>query len=402
MLTRFVLIGFLLWAATPGSAQIILDNFDTLRNNGAGAKLWQATDNPNQSISIEDHDGDKRLKITVSQDGFRAFSGEIIGFRAMFLPVADATRFPYPGGFLQGQIESGSWIPTANRMEMWMKCSKNIPTETPYYTMNIGTYVKSHSASPYDMGPHYYHFFHPNFYANRWMKVTMNATPTHKLSTDANTNWPPDPSFTSDGVHYFDGLTVFYISIPTTGIAPYSCWIDDVKLFQETGAADDKIRGVTATYSGSKYELSWNALKNSSQVYEVRYSPTSMKANGFTSGTDGGTRSAPGIADSGVLWSSPAISENPNGMYFAIRPSGGSAFTEIYLPRYPSSGSSTQSPCDLDSNGTVSQTDVDFAIQAAIGSRTCTADLDGNGRCDVVDSQRVVNASLGGACKTGL
>src|SRR4029077_2798475 len=37
-----------------------------------------------------------------------------------------------------------------------------------------------------------------------------------------------------------------------------------------------------------------------------------------------------------------------------------------------------------------------------LGISPCTtADIDGNGRCDITDIQRIVNAALGGACKTG-
>jgi hypothetical protein len=365
--------------------------------NGAGTGLWQVTDNPHQSISIETHEGDKRLKINVSQDGYRAFSGEIIGLRLMFMPLAGATRFPHPNGFLKGQIVSGSWNSSNNRMELWMKCTKSVPTDE-WYSMNIGTYVKGANASAYDMGTHYYHFFHPNIYANRWMKIEMNATPSHRLSSDPNTNWPADPSFSSTGLHYFDSLTVFYYSIPTTGASPMTCWIDDARLFAESGEPDEKVKSITATYTGSKYELTWDGLKNSSQVYEIRYSPSSMKTNGFNSGTDGGTRTPPGNANTGVVWSSPNVSENPQGMYFAIRPTGDSRFTEIYLPRYPTTSAS---PCDLNTSGTITSADADLAVQSALGTAPCTGDLDGNGRCDVVDAQRVINASMGGPCRTG-
>jgi hypothetical protein len=46
--------------------------------------------------------------------------------------------------------------------------------------------------------------------------------------------------------------------------------------------------------------------------------------------------------------------------------------------------------------------DVRTAINQALGILPCTtADLQQNGRCDVVDVQRVINASLGGACRIG-
>lgn len=66
------------------------------------------------------------------------------------------------------------------------------------------------------------------------------------------------------------------------------------------------------------------------------------------------------------------------------------------------SGSSTASPCDLNSDGVVNATDVQSAVSQALGTLPCSnAALQGNGQCNVVGVQRVVVASLGGACVTG-
>jgi hypothetical protein len=58
--------------------------------------------------------------------------------------------------------------------------------------------------------------------------------------------------------------------------------------------------------------------------------------------------------------------------------------------------------CDLNSDGLVNATDVQIAIDQALGITPCTnADLIGNGQCNVVDVQRVINATMGAACKVG-
>jgi hypothetical protein len=62
----------------------------------------------------------------------------------------------------------------------------------------------------------------------------------------------------------------------------------------------------------------------------------------------------------------------------------------------------TPNPCDVANQGTVGLTDVQAAINQALGITACgTAALQQPGQCNVVDVQRVVNAALGGSCRTG-
>jgi hypothetical protein len=59
----------------------------------------------------------------------------------------------------------------------------------------------------------------------------------------------------------------------------------------------------------------------------------------------------------------------------------------------------TLSTCDLNRDGKVDQADIKSAIDQALGVATCTtADLQQSGLCSVVGVQRVINASMGGAC----
>jgi len=59
--------------------------------------------------------------------------------------------------------------------------------------------------------------------------------------------------------------------------------------------------------------------------------------------------------------------------------------------------------CDVNRDGTVNVLDLQIGVNQAIGLAACgTADIDGNGVCTIVDVQRLSNASLGAACRTGL
>lgn len=56
------------------------------------------------------------------------------------------------------------------------------------------------------------------------------------------------------------------------------------------------------------------------------------------------------------------------------------------------------SPCDLNSDGTINQTDFALAVNMALGSTPCVAVILGPGVCNVVVVQRVANAMSGGNC----
>jgi hypothetical protein len=56
--------------------------------------------------------------------------------------------------------------------------------------------------------------------------------------------------------------------------------------------------------------------------------------------------------------------------------------------------------CDLNSDGTVNQSDVDLAIGMSLAPSTCTANILGLGVCNVMVVQKVINASKGDGCHT--
>jgi hypothetical protein len=83
-----------------------------------------------------------------------------------------------------------------------------------------------------------------------------------------------------------------------------------------------------------------------------------------------------------------------------VRPQG-SAY-DIGAYEYFQGAASSSNPCDLNADGVVNNTDIQSAMNQAIGMASCSsADLMQSGTCNVVDVQRVVNASLGQSCRVG-
>jgi hypothetical protein len=117
------------------------------------------------------------------------------------------------------------------------------------------------------------------------------------------------------------------------------------------------------------------------------YSAYALAAVSMLAGETGGTTAWNWMA-ANVL-TDPSFNANPK---WAIVPRGASV-----APPPPST-----SRCDLNGDGAVNATDVQLAVDQALGRAACsTADLVGNGTCDVVDVQRIINASLTGTCKVG-
>jgi hypothetical protein len=98
---------------------------------------------------------------------------------------------------------------------------------------------------------------------------------------------------------------------------------------------------------------------------------------------------------------------NDNPMWaFVPRSSTGSTTTGSTPPVTTTPGSptpvSSSNACDLNGDGVVNSSDVQIAVNQALGVAPCgSADLQNNGTCNVADVQRVINAALGQACVTG-
>jgi hypothetical protein len=389
---RYLLQTILLCFCLAGSLypQAVLEDFSSMRLNNSGDTLWKLYNGtaPNQSGGVISN-GMYKVIADPSSDQPLYFE---------FFP------FPYvaPGGFAQSWVESGAYDPNATRLRWKFKCDHNMPKRGDGgSTMEVGTYVKNrtNTVSNYQ-GQHYYHSTTANIYAGRWMLFTMNRRPTHKVGDPGSQDYPEDPEWTNPTtgapIHYFDGLTRFYFTLYAQNSQGATCYFDDFSFDRVTGEADASVYTVTATHSGTAYEVAWNGPKNQNVTYDVRYSTTSMKPNNFLSGSDGGAANTPGNDYTGVFWKSPNMAEQPV-LYVAIRPRGQTTFTEVAIPAMNSGAPG----CDINGDGVTTGADVTLATDAALGKTSCTADLDGNGRCNVIDVQRVANAALGGSCRTG-
>jgi hypothetical protein len=76
-------------------------------------------------------------------------------------------------------------------------------------------------------------------------------------------------------------------------------------------------------------------------------------------------------------------------------PSARDALASGHAGGEPAAG---QNPCDLNGDGVIDSSDVQLAINMALGVTPCNAEA---GICSVLGVQRIVNASLGRACVTG-
>lgn len=385
--------------STPvARGQAVLEDFSTQRWDGAGIPLFSLMEASDSQGSFTVTGGVYRQ--TVNSGAYK--------FIMHFVPIpGTGARYPYPDGYAQGWIKSGAWDPTYNRLRFKMKCSKTVTRDpNEWATIHFGTYSKSRYTDPDSQGSHYYHFFNPNFYAGRWITFEVNRVPQHSLAGgfDGNNNLPENPT-SSAGVNYFDGLTRFYIDSVGNGTSSWpwngaTCELDDFVFSKESGEPDTLVAGLTWQYTGSRYEVTWNGPRRVPTTYEVRYSTQSMKANGFNSGTDGGTARNSATDYPGVFWASPPMAEAST-MYVAIRPQGQSAFSEVMIGGSGTAPAPPTSRCDVNSDGATNDSDVNLAIDQALGKSGCTVDLDSNGRCDVVDVQRVANAANGQTCRVG-
>jgi hypothetical protein len=396
-------------AALPGLHAQVLDDFSTARVNGSGDPLWAAYqgEDPNQVFSI----ANGMMNDTGSPSTGCSYTG--CGLLVQFMPWSNG--YGYPNGYAQHYLKNGTWDPNNNRLNFRFKCDKSVAGQSGGSgNIQFGTYTRYHSASDTSwQGDHYYHFLDPTVHPGQWIYVSLNRVPQWQVGySNTAYNFPEDPDYTgSNPVHYFDGLTRFYFDTQNgSSWSGVSCSFDDFTFAKVQGEPDSYVSSVTGQYSGTRYEVTWAAprMVSGGQAYAIRYSTTgSMHANGFNSGTDGGTVRGPDSSTYvSTFWNSPAMQQAQT-MWVAIQPVGQTAFTEVQIPASgtvtPPPPTST-SPCDFNKDGVVNNTDIQTVTQAALGSAACTSamDLDGNGSCNAVDVQRTINASLpNGSCRVG-
>ena len=59
-----------------------------------------------------------------------------------------------------------------------------------------------------------------------------------------------------------------------------------------------------------------------------------------------------------------------------------------------------QDPCDLNRDGSLTEADKNVAVSMVLNPGTCSSPILANGACNAAMVQRVVNAILGGGCRT--
>jgi hypothetical protein len=265
----------------------------------------------------------------------------IRGLIVQFFPYA-GFGYPFPSGYLQNYIESGSWNSQFNRLSFQLMCNKNI-TRSPAGAslFQIGTYVKPHDdPDTSSQGAHFYHNFDPNLYDGQWTTIVMNEHPDHQVGTIIGVNWPNDPMITSlttpgDGfdasdtpVHYFDGMTRFYVDGDQAGVGqanPNSqfnnatCYFANVQLENTQDEPDEYVGSLDGTYNGTGYEVGFNTITNSNSSYAISYSTSDLKKYGFNSGLSGGTVTSNDNDYTSLVWGSPSMSEKST-LYVGIRP----------------------------------------------------------------------------------
>ena len=340
-------------AAAQAQTSVLLEDFEApegMRQGPSGnIDLWilSTSLNPNQSIAVEDHDGSRRLRVTATARGRDEPVGPTAALRYMFYPNTGigGNRYPYPQGFTRHWIKSGTFSPTINRLEFWMKCDQDIPFNDRG-NLNLGTYVKQFNTDvdPDTQGSHWYNFISGRFYANQWNKIVMFWSPQANNFSSGSTEYVADPTFNGPFAinppeHYWNGLTRFYIDVPADGtgiVYPITCWNDDFKFIEDSFKPNEYIKNVSITYNGTEYVLGFGGKKGSvRESYELRYSSVSMKVNGWSSGTVfGGTVQSNGNAFTQVERKTPPLPKAANTMYFGIKAASHNDFVEIEFPPY--------------------------------------------------------------------
>ena len=316
---------FFLLLCAPSPAQIVLEDFSTARKT-AYSDLWAAYrgEDPIQTTDVTD----KAFRVTVGPPPN--------GLYIHFFPNT-GQGYPFPEGFAQYWIKSGTWDPNVNRLRWRMKCDGRIHKSfNGYGNLQFGTYVKDHSnADVRSQGAHFYHHFDPNLYPDHWVVFEANRRPQHQVGRQTGRNWPEDPLWESNAhIHYFDGLTRFYLDSQGPEWSNRTCWVTQFEFALAPDEPEELVSSVTATYNGKAYEVVFSAPKGRNVKYDVFYSSSSMRKIGLSDATSGKSISSRGDDYTAILWTSPAMPESSM-LYVAIRPRGSQQFYEIAIPRGP-------------------------------------------------------------------
>src|SRR5215471_5308009 len=161
---------FLVAVSLP--AQILLDDFASLRLNAGGTALWAA-----YTGTLSDGVSGATQTSGVASNQFWDISTTTTpsALYSHFFPNT-GSGYPFPSGYAQSFIKSGTWDVNLNRLTWRVYCSANKTRRLDGgSSLEIGTYIRYHTATDNVwQGAHYYHIFDPNLYAGRWAFFTLN------------------------------------------------------------------------------------------------------------------------------------------------------------------------------------------------------------------------------------
>lgn len=295
---------------------VLLDDFTSRRINNAGDEyFWDvyngAEGGPNQTIA--------------SFDG--SFATNVPSNNVYYV---NAVCFGYtqPNHWLRGHIKGGTWDNSINRMSFLFRTTAGWTSGSSSTSFHVGTYCKAVDNFAYGAEDNNRHFYHqPRFNArsNRWAKIVITNKPNHQRGASGST----EHNLISN---YFGQLTRVYWEEwehESDGIARV-CELAQIEMYRVDDNDDANIYDMTIQYTGDRYEVGFNSLKNVDQTYDFRYNDEPFDS--FSGGSVGDSASNPGSDYTPVFWQSPIMSESTSGLYVAIRRQGATAWSQIYCP----------------------------------------------------------------------
>jgi hypothetical protein len=320
---------------------VVIDDFKTARTTTAPGPLWVGAGNIDSSGSYTICTvANNMLNCTAQplQPGQTAGANGV----AFWLNSCNGINngcYDQPGSYMKAYSLNGTWTPKLNRLRMQYYCDSDFGKAG----IEWGTYSRNlldPNPSESGQGQHFYHGFQATVYHGQWIYVEFNDVVHHIVGDYSGMNYARDPTYfrPQDGagslpVHYYDGMTHWYfagtyILNPNSHVYNGTCHFANITAASDNNAAENWVYSTAITYlptanSGAGgYEVNWSAPKlvPGGVVYDLRYSTSSMRANGWKTGTPAGTQtSLDGSAYTNVTWVSPAMPAATN-MYFALRP----------------------------------------------------------------------------------
>jgi hypothetical protein len=247
---------------------------------------------------------------------------------------------------------------------------------------------------------------------------TANSGPQVYASTWNGSSWTP----LGDSLNVNPGSWAYDASIAYWGNQPYVAWVErsqtgSAQLYVKTwnGSAWNLVGAGTLNVnqstgwafrpslsadpgSGSLY-VAWveqPTLGQTAQTYVAQYTNSGWQRKGISLNAD--------PSGSAERVSLAVVNGQPTVAWGEAKPG---SLRQIFVKRWNGSSwamisSGSTVVCDLNGDGSINILDVSIAVNQALGKTACTtADLQMNGKCDVIDVQRIVTASLGGACVVG-